>query len=1246
MKSRIGYPPGTGTKKRISQFTDAGYQESAATEIVGYENVIADLKARRKKIEESNSNKQKKEKGLADIDRKLKTYGVKLAELTKERGIPAAEEASPVPVAPLDEQSGSATTAIDPGPEAGGAPVTPEDDDLSAAFLALLKDDVVSKIETDTAGHQDEPGTSKINEKKKIKIDQKQKKEGRRDRVTELEKEGYSREVAVKIAKTENIIESTEAHIVTVSENQTLKEKDRKRIILGYEKILIQQDQNLEKLKAQKRTPEVAPIQATSDETVATTPDTRQESEAAITGPIEEEDVESEGRYSYNGAEYTIKERRKGGYLLTAPGRADVFVPKGKFKKLFTRVAEQKAETTNETPDEFAIGQQVKVLRYNKDAEGYYKDVEEGWTIKGFNKTKQTAYVVKEGATPEEELRKEVPLEKLSEWQTLTPTPAEESSMSPTQTETTEFRCPNCRNLITPNVTVCPWCAAPIVAPITPVPSQPQTSIPTPGPNPQPGGPRPPAPPQTLDAQKMLDLFKVLATARQEYFDLKNQKQKPGSKQFGLYEAKLKIKEKAYRDAKNEIVKELLDKGKKGEAQEFLLGEVEIKRKNDLENGFAGVGERFVAGVSKGIEKWDNWGTAEGWKGDLQRLVKTGVSLAVIGAVSGQIVQVAANAGLGTASALAGGVTAYLGRRMGFGLGLSAIMAKVPDDKKKWVTAALIAGSIGVAVATGGVAAGVFATGALVASSAIGLGVSRFFKKYDKKIEKNKKKVIGGNIDVASVEEDSKKMEAEMEKFLKESEKARMWGKVGQGAAAVAVSISALEIFGFAHDLTHAKTETGQEKPTTTTNNAERQTTTTAPVNHPDTSNHHITTPPAHVEAHTVNPDAVIHKNEGIEHAFRRQIEHDGNLARSLGFKGDINDPKALHQFSGGAAHRLALNHGYVDGKTGEEIRIKGPDDEVAYQIKSENGEIKIDEIKVHGGLIEEHGQGDKFGVGNKAQSYEYKHNGPDHHNIPGHIDEKISHTATSTARAGETAPANNPSVDAARAKVESMMNQTQPAQAATETANTSPSATQESIARATSDAPNSIWNRLATENSTANTSVGRGIAYGGTNPNAYGTNTLGPNYYNYTGEMANGEFFYTDLSAAQNHTLNSLLHHFPQFADNPFHLNGHQLMQAIEASREGIHHIVRGHFADWEDIVKQKVGSVMELKNTHSTDTRLVEYFTKLQNASGEKMHMGFGSRHIFGENTGEYMTRALEKLAAGKGNESLEKFIASVNK
>jgi len=51
--------------------------------------------------------------------------------------------------------------------------------------------------------------------------------------------------------------------------------------------------------------------------------------------------------------------------------------------------------------------------------------------------------------------------------------------------------------------------------------------------------------------------------------------------------------------------------------------------------------------------------------------------------------------------------------------------------------------------------------------------------------------------------------------------------------------------------------------------------------------------------------DAVINKGEGIEHALRRQLE---NMPEKFGFHGDVRNHAAVHAWSGGEAHRVALH--------------------------------------------------------------------------------------------------------------------------------------------------------------------------------------------------------------------------------------------------------------------------------------------------------------------------------------------------
>jgi YD repeat-containing protein len=117
--------------------------------------------------------------------------------------------------------------------------------------------------------------------------------------------------------------------------------------------------------------------------------------------------------------------------------------------------------------------------------------------------------------------------------------------------------------------------------------------------------------------------------------------------------------------------------------------------------------------------------------------------------------------------------------------------------------------------------------------------------------------------------------------------------------------------------------------------------------------------------------EATIHKGEGIEHSFIRQIEHNPDLAKQLGFKGDISDTKALHEFTSHEAHKLALSHGFVS-KTGEYVGVREAD-KFAYVIKVENGHpVIVEKITDTGETSRTYIEGDKFDT--KLHQNEYIH--------------------------------------------------------------------------------------------------------------------------------------------------------------------------------------------------------------------------------------------------------------------------------
>ena len=479
--------------------------------------------------------------------------------------------------------------------------------------------------------------------------------------------------------------------------------------------------------------------------------------------------------------------------------------------------------------------------------------------------------------------------------------------------------------------------------------------------------------------------------ARHEYFALKKEINEQGWTQQNIHAF-----EKAgetYKATKKKIIEGLLAKGElgKAEAREFLLGEVELQRKFDIENKLAGKGERMMAAVSKGIEKWDNFGKAEGIKGYAQRFLKTGISLAMIGAVSGLSVQKLADLGIGTASALGGGLTSYLGKRMAMGSAMAGIMALVPGDKKKWVSGVLVAGAAGAVVAGAGVM-----VGGIVASSAIGLGLAHLTKKYTKKIENRMEKIKEGQINLDTLDADIEKMEKEMAETLRKAQSTRIKGKLLEGATAIAGSMAALEIMGGIHNLqthpeTPAATQAHKESDVAPTSTP-ASTPTPTPAHpapgtpQPEVTPHAAVTPaePAQTAATTtpeaaptaeVNPDAVVHQGQGVEHALIRQIENNPKLAQELGYTGDIDDKAALHAFAGKEAHVIALDTGYADN-AGHEIRVAEAD-KVAYELKTENGQPVVTERTVDGTVTDMHHVGDKFETEREKYEYQYQKTPP-----------------------------------------------------------------------------------------------------------------------------------------------------------------------------------------------------------------------------------------------------------------------------
>lgn len=237
---------------------------------------------------------------------------------------------------------------------------------------------------------------------------------------------------------------------------------------------------------------------------------------------------------------------------------------------------------------------------------------------------------------------------------------------------------------------------------------------------------------------------------------------------------------------------------------EEILGEAEAKKAIELESS------KFKNGILKGLSKWEKFGLNEkggkepGVKGFAKRMTKAAINLAMIGAISMVAVDQLAIAHIGTASALAGGVTSKLGIKMAFGLSIAGALdvtgKKMSEKTQKRMPLYLAIGGVAAAIGISALSgAGLLAAGGAgtVAGLAAGAGwaASKFIKgKFtDEKIAMKKESAIkelfqkytdeNGEVEISRVPE----LEADLAKVLKKFENQKIWGKLSDGAMKLGV---------------------------------------------------------------------------------------------------------------------------------------------------------------------------------------------------------------------------------------------------------------------------------------------------------------------------------------------------------------------------------------------------------------------------------------------------------------------------
>lgn len=285
-------------------------------------------------------------------------------------------------------------------------------------------------------------------------------------------------------------------------------------------------------------------------------------------------------------------------------------------------------------------------------------------------------------------------------------------------------------------------------------------------------------------------------------------------KESELFKQHAEEKEKAYKEAKMAKYQQLLDEGKDIEAGEFIAHEVELRHEHDIKHG--PLWAKLKSGASQKIEAWDKWGVdKEGadWNEKLgnwnKRIFKRAVNIAFIGLTSSALVAGLASKGIGSATALSGGVLSRLGAKLGWGVTLGTfteyLMTKIPPNadakkSKKLLKGLMIGGGI--------IGAGtlVFFGPSLVglgvgASAAVGYGVSRHIEKkgWTEKSIQQKKENAKSKFDVSNLDK-LEIYEKEYAEMLKTSENSRIYRKLASTLAAVAGSTASLELIGYTKD--------------------------------------------------------------------------------------------------------------------------------------------------------------------------------------------------------------------------------------------------------------------------------------------------------------------------------------------------------------------------------------------------------------------------------------------------------------
>ena len=322
--------------------------------------------------------------------------------------------------------------------------------------------------------------------------------------------------------------------------------------------------------------------------------------------------------------------------------------------------------------------------------------------------------------------------------------------------------------------------------------------------------------PRTPDSPEIIALKVVNEKARESYFFNKKILPETKSPHYDSSKARLTEKENTYRDTKKAIIEKFKAEGPEGKikAQEFLLGEVELKIKNDLENLSLGKQdwERIKSGVSKGIEWFENVGndpkdskTIRFWK----KTTKTLASIALISGASVGTVFVASTVG-GTALAttISGSVVSFVLQRAivatAFSTATSKLVGLLPPKGQKVASNILTPAILGFSYLHNMTWGGGTMLAAGATGYAAGRGANWYGQKREKETGEKKEALMAKDIDLDKLDELEKGLEEILEQQRKAKNRTR---KLTVGASLLAGFLS-LEGMSYAQNHFHTETTT------------------------------------------------------------------------------------------------------------------------------------------------------------------------------------------------------------------------------------------------------------------------------------------------------------------------------------------------------------------------------------------------------------------------------------------------------